>query len=522
MADRLRHVARLEGRRPTRRRIATLVATLLALALAGCTPDARWMSPAAGHPVTAASPGTPQWRPCPQEATALLPRVPLDMTYDCATIQVPQDWAAPGNGRTFDLALTRVRDTGQSTRVGSLVVNPGGPGASGVDLAVYLSTELPTDILQHFDIVGFDPRGVGRSSPVKCFTDADEDATFGADPDPVSQADFDATVALNQRMAQGCQAKYGDALRLFSTEQAARDMDAVRAAVGDQKITYLGYSYGSLLGATYAQLFPRNVRAMVLDGAIDPTASAVASVESQAQGFEHAYDEFATWCRQHSCPAGADARATLTSALSAARTRPARSADGRTATGGWILTGVAESLYSPDEWPLLGQALGDLTKGDPAKMFQLADEYAERDQSGHYTNMFDIFNTVECDDDNSGETIAQARALQSEWRGRYPIFGTQMALGLISCAVWPAKRDPYPTGRAVGAPPVVVIGTTNDPATPYGQTAKLAGMLGVGRVLTWQGEGHTAYPQTDCIRTAVDDYLINLSVPADGLVCPAQ
>jgi pimeloyl-ACP methyl ester carboxylesterase len=503
-----------------------LVAALLVLAVAGCTPDARWMSPAAGHPAVTSPSGTaaggPQWRACPDEATTLLPRVPSGMTYDCATIQVPQDWAAPGNGRTFDLALTRVRSSAQSARIGSLVVNPGGPGASGVDLAVYLSSELPTEVLQRFDIVGFDPRGVGRSSPVKCFTDADEDATFGADPDPVSQADFDAAVALNQKMVQDCQAKYGDALRLFSTEQAARDMDAVRAAVGDSKITYLGYSYGTLLGATYAQLFPRNIRAMVLDGAIDPTADAVSSVESQAQGFEHAYDEFADWCREHSCPAGADPRATLTNALATAKTHPVRGADGRDATGGWILTGVAESLYSQDEWPLLGQALGELTAGNPAKLFSLADAYAERDQSGHYTNMFDIFNTVECDDDNGGETIAQARALQSQWRTTYPIFGTQMALGLISCAVWPAKRDPYPTGQAAGAPPVVVIGTTNDPATPYEQTAKLAGMLGVGRVLTWQGEGHTAYPQTDCIRRAVDGYLIGLTVPAAGMTCPAQ
>ncbi|HEY2673371.1 MAG TPA: alpha/beta hydrolase [Rugosimonospora sp.] len=512
--------------RPVRRRAATLVAALLAVAVAGCTPSLRWMSPpAAGKPAVNApngAAGSVAWKPCQQEATALLPKVPAGVAYDCGTIQVPQDWANPSDGHTFDLALTRVRSGKQTTRVGSLVVNPGGPGASGVDLAVYLSTELPADVLQHFDVVGFDPRGVGRSSPVKCFTDTDEDATFGANPDPVSQADFDAEVALNRKMAQGCQTKYGDALRLFSTEQAARDMDAVRQAVGDPKITYLGYSYGSLLGATYAQLFPKNIRAMVLDGAIDPTANTVASVEGQAQGFEHAYDEFAAWCRERSCAAGADPRATLTTLLNTAKTSPARGSDGRTATGGWILTGVAESLYSQEEWPLLGQALGDLTSGNPTKIFQLADAYAERDPSGHYTNMFDIFNTVECDDDNSGETIDQARALQSQWRTKYPIFGTQMALGLISCAVWPAKRDPYPTGKAVGAPPIVVIGTTNDPATPYEQTAKLAGMLGVGQVLTWQGEGHTAYPQTECIRQAVDGYLTNLTVPAAGLTCPAQ
>jgi pimeloyl-ACP methyl ester carboxylesterase len=355
---------------------------------------------------------------------------------------------------------------------------------------------------------------------VRCFTDADEDLSFGNDPDPVSQADFDALVALDRRMADRCQAKYGDALRLFSTEQAARDMDAVRAAVGDPKLTYLGYSYGTLLGAVYAQLFPTHVRAMVLDGAIDPTATAVAGAQGQAQGFEHAFDEFAAWCRQHNCPAGRDPRATVTAQIAAARTAPVRYTDGRSATGGWILTGVAEALYSPTSWHRLGDAIGDLTKGDPAKIFQLADEYAGRDLGGHYSNQFDIFGTVECDDDPGTETIAQARALQVDWRVRYPLFGTFMAVGLVSCAVWPARRDPYPTGKAVGAPPIVVIGTTNDPATPYEQTTKLADMLGVGQVLTWQGEGHTAYPQTDCLRRAVDGYLVRLTLPPKGATCP--
>jgi pimeloyl-ACP methyl ester carboxylesterase len=505
------------------RRIAPLVAGLLVLALSagGCTVRVRWMSPTRGPAAGATPSGAVAWKPCPDQAANLLSQVPSGTAYDCATVRVPQDWSSPAAGPTLDLALIRVR-AHQSGRIGSLVVNPGGPGVSGVDLAVYLSGELPAEILQRFDIVGFDPRGVARSSPVKCFTDADEDASFAADPDPVSQADFDALVALEKRMADGCQAKYGDTLRLFSTEQAARDMDAVRSAVGDAKLTYLGYSYGTLLGAVYAQLFPTHVRAMVLDGAVDPLATPVASAQGQAQGFEHAFDEFAVWCRQKACGAGQDARAALTARIAAARTAPVRYSDGRLATGGWILTGVAAALYAPVAWGLLGQAIGDLAKGDATKIFQLADSYAGRDRSGHYDNQFDIFGTVECDDDPGTETIAQARSLQADWRARYPLFGTFMAVGLVSCAVWPARRDPYPTGRATGAPPIVVVGTTNDPATPYEQTAKLADMLGVGRVLTWQGEGHTAYPQTDCLRRAVDGYLIRLAVPSAGLTCPPK
>jgi pimeloyl-ACP methyl ester carboxylesterase len=507
------------------RRIAPLVAGLVAvvLASAGCTARVRWEPPAGAAPSVSTPAGVwsaaVSWAPCPEQAADLLAQVPAGISYDCATLRVPRDWSSPGAGPTFDLALIRAR-AHQSGRIGSLVVNPGGPGVSGFDLAVYLSTQLPAEVLQRFDVVGFDPRGVDRSSPVRCFTDADEDLSFAEDPDPVSQADFDAAVALDRRMADGCRAKYGDTLGLFSTEQAARDMDAVRAAVGDPKLSYLGYSYGSLLGAVYAQLFPTRVRAMVLDGAIDPTASAEASAEGQAQGFEHAFDEFAAWCARQSCPAGPDPRTTVAGLIAAARTAPVRYRDGRSATGGWILTGVAAAMYSSGAWRTLGDAIHDLSRGDATKIFQLADGYADRDARGQYSNKFDSFGTIGCDDDPGTTTIARARDLQAQWRVRYPLFGTFMAVGLVSCAVWPARRDPYPTGPATGAPPIVVIGTTNDPATPYAQTAKLAGMLGVGRVLTWQGEGHTAYPQTDCVRRAVDGYLIRLAVPAKGLTCP--
>jgi pimeloyl-ACP methyl ester carboxylesterase len=513
------------------RRTVFVLAVATALLLAGCTPTVRWVAPTAGGKAGAgssASPGTkvppPTWRDCRDEAAKLLPRVPPGITFECATIQVPQDWANPGDGKTFHVALIRARSNRQSGRIGSLVVNPGGPGGSGVELAVYLSQALPSGILERFDIVGFDPRGVGRSDPVKCFADADLDAAFGYDPDPQSQADFDAYVALNKKMAEGCRAKYGDSLRLYSTKQAAQDMDAVRAAVGDQKITYLGFSYGTLLGATYAQLFPKNIRALVLDGAIDPTQPPVQSAEGQARGFSRAFDAFSIWCQSNSakCPVAPDAKGAVSKALDQSRKSPLKAADGRKVTAGWVMTGVSEALYSQQEWPLLASALADLGNGDPKMILQLADSYAQRDQNGHYTNMFDIFNTVSCDDDPGGETVERARDLQGQWRAKYPLFGTSLAVGVVSCAVWPIKRDPYPTGKANGAPPIVVVGTTNDPATPYEQTAKLANMLGVGHVVTWQGEGHTAYPQTTCIRAAIDAYLINLSVPQEGLTCPPR
>jgi pimeloyl-ACP methyl ester carboxylesterase len=446
------------------------------------------------------------------------------VTYECATIAVPRDWAAgAASPETFDIALLRARTSGQRDRLGSLIVNPGGPGASGVDLAVYLSVGLPADVTRRFDIVGFDPRGVGRSSQVKCMSDADLDTNFGYEPDPVSQAAFDGAVALAKKLGATCAAKYGDMLQLFSTEQAARDMDAVRASVNDPKITYLGYSYGTLLGATYAQLFPKTIRALVLDGAEDPKQDFIASSESQAKGFERAFGNFATWCRGNAskCPLAPDARAAVTSAMEAARTSPIRGGGGREASAGWIFTAVVSSLYTQDGWSALAKAIADLGRGDAGAVFKLADSYAERDSSGHYTNLFDANAAVDCADTDEKMSVEQVRSLQSQWRTKYPLFGAPLAIGLLTCAEWPGKRDPYPTGPADGAPPIVVIGTTGDPATPYEQTPKLADMLGVGVVLTWQGEGHTAYPETRCITQAVNAYLIDLKVPPKGVTCPA-
>lgn len=506
-----------------RRPALSLVAVLCVLALVACvTPPSRWAAPISGRPAPSASssPGSaPAWAACP---AGVVTRPVPNVTIECATLAVPQDWATPQDGRTFDLALLRARSSGQRNRVGSLLVNPGGPGASGVELAAYLVSGLPADVVGRFDVVGFDPRGVGRSSPVECFSDADLDANFGADPDPVGQAEFDAAVGLARRMAQSCGEKYGDTLRLFSTEQTARDMDAIRAAVGDEKLTYLGYSYGTLLGAVYAQLFPTRVRALVLDGAVDPTQTSIASSESQAKGFERAFDNFAGWCRTNTarCPIAPDARAAVTSALQQARRSPVGGPGGRSATAGWVFTAIVSSLYTDDRWPSLAQAIADLRRGNPAGVFQLADSYAERDPGGRYSNLFDANLAVNCTDDDTSATVAEVRRLQGEWRVKYPLFGASLALNLI-CAQWPGKRDPYPAGKAEGAPPVLVVGTRGDPATPYEQTPALARMLGVGVVLTWEGEGHTAYPQTRCVVTAVNAYLIDLKAQ-DDQSCPAR
>jgi pimeloyl-ACP methyl ester carboxylesterase len=447
------------------------------------------------------------------------------MEYDCASVPVAKDWNNPGAGQKFSIAVIRVRSKRQHDRLGSLLINPGGPGGSGIDTAVYLSFGgLPTEITDRFDIIGFDPRGVGRSDPIKCIPDADQDASFAALPDPVSQADFDSYVTLTKKIAIECGQKYGSTLPLFSTEQAAKDMDLLRAAVGDPKLTYLGFSYGTLLGATYAQLFPTKIRAMVLDGAVDPKQSYVETSEVQAKGFERGFANFSAWCKKtpDDCPISADAHKAVTDALSKAAKNPVPGADGRKATPGWIFVAVISSLYTESGWQLLANAVVNLQQGDAKGIFHLADQYADRDSNGHYSNLFDANLAVNCADTDSAPSVDDVRKLQGEWRKKYPLFGGSLAVGMLPCTFWSGNRDPYPAGAAKGAPPVVVIGTTGDPATPYENTADLAVMLGVGHVVTSEGEGHTAYPNTTCIVSAVDKYLLNLTIPQDGLRCPRR
>lgn len=466
----------------------------------------------------------PGWTICDDDAGQVLGRVPRGFGFQCKMVTVPEDWNNPGNGRTLEISVIRARADDQRDRVGSLVVNPGGPGGSGFDLAVYLTQGLPPEITRRFDIVGFDPRGVGRSDPIHCFTSKDLDESFGSDPDPRSQRDFDQIVAMTKRMVAACGDKYGQRLALYSTEQAARDIDQIRSELGDEKLTYLGYSYGTLLGATYAQLFPDKIRAMVLDGAVDPTVDSIVSSQNQAMGFERAFNNFAAWCAGHAgdCPIDGDARSVVTKLMEQAETDPVDHRDGREATAGWILWGVISAMYTQSHWPELGKALADLEDGKTNAIFTLTDAYADRDPSGAYSNLFDANAAVNCADEATPTTIDHIRSLQEEWRVKYPLFGPPLAISLLTCALWPSERDAYPAGKAKGAPPILVVGTKGDPATPYEQTPKLAAMLGVGVVLTWDGEGHTAYPETRCITKAVNQYLLTLQAPRQGTVCPAR
>jgi pimeloyl-ACP methyl ester carboxylesterase len=497
----------------------------LMLALAACTSSP---TPVTSLGTTSGSggngSGTIAWKPCNDIAQQVLGQPVPGFTFDCGSVTVPQDWHNPHNGKTFSIALVRVHNNRETDPLGSLLMNPGGPGVSGVDDAVGLIQELPNDVSRRFDLIGFDPRGVGRSAPITCLSAKEEDASYAADPDPVAMAGFNQLVTLTKQLEAACGKKYGSTLQLFSTEQTARDIDAIRIGLGESKINFLGYSYGTLLGGVYAELFPHNIRAMVLDGAIDPLLSSQARSEAQAAGFQRAFGDFVAWCKANAnqCPISRDPQGAVVAAINKARTVQLTYTDGRKVTSGWVFLGVIQAMYLKAFWPVLGQSIALLGQGNPVGIMRLADAYAERNPDGSYSNLLEANLAVNCADFAKEPTVAQIRVLQSQWRQKYPLFGASSALGLLSCAPgeWPGKPDPYPIGPAKGAPPILVVGTKNDPATPYEGTAKLANMLGVGEVLTWDGDGHTAYPQTTCITTAVDNYLLNLTMPPKNTVCP--
>lgn len=516
-------------RRTVAARTLAAVTALLLTTLTACDRD-RKPDPA---PSTPSEPlvSTINWTDCSSDARQANPRLPSNLSIECGTVTVPQDWNAPAGGPAFDIAVMRISSAGKRNHLGSIIVNFGGPGGSGIESLPYLAENYEaskrhqdaTNLLRRFDLVTFDPRGVGQSAPVDCIPDADLDALFGWEPDPVTDESFAALNELISRVGQACSEKYGDKLGLYSTEQTARDIEAIRIALGEPKLDYLGFSYGTLLGAVYAHLYPTNIRAMVLDGALDPLESTVEGAEGQAMGFERALTNFHRWCAENAsaCPIAPDARGAITEVLEKAAVSPAKDAQGRVATDGWVFYAVVSSLYQQDYWEYLATAIDNLRRGDPTLAFVLADAYAGRDADGTYDNMFDANFAISCADEEQTPTIEQARALQKQWREKYPLFGGPLASGIAFCAAWPAKRDPYPVGPAEGAPPILVVGTLGDPATPYESTVELAELLGTGRVLTWEGEGHTAYPATECIRDAVESYFIDLEVPAEGLRCPA-
>ncbi|MDQ1721019.1 MAG: hypothetical protein QOI26_753 [Pseudonocardiales bacterium] len=445
------------------------------------------------------------------------------MQFSCGKLAVPLDYSQP-DGKTADIFVVRVRSDKQSQRLGSLLVNPGGPGGSGVNLAAGLVGALSDTVLDHFDLVGFDPRGVGLSDPVQCISDQQKDRLAAANPDVRTAAGRAQARTASDAVVKACVAKYGSALGQFNTEETAHDMDLIRQAVGDAKLNYLGYSYGTRLGAAYAHQFPDHIRTAVLDGAVDPVADELTVDERQAKAFEDAFDQFAADCLKRSaCATLGNPRSAVMALIAAADRAPIPAGNGahpRLATGGIVTIGVASALYDQSQWNELGQALIAAQDGDASKIMALADQYLERDPAtGHYSNILDANLAVNCNDSTLQITDELVATVAAKWISKYPIFGPNAAASLYSCHSWPRSDHPLPPASAPGAPPILVIGTVHDPATPFAATGVLAKALGSGVVLSWNGEGHTAYPKTKCVTSKVDSYLITAKPPA-GDSCP--
>lgn len=405
-------------------------------------------------------------------------------------------------------------------------MNPGGPGASGVDFLADAVKFLPATILDRFDVVGFDPPGVGRSAPIVCLDGPGLDRYFHADPAPPTAAGLDAVIGVDRTFAQGCDKHSGTELPYVSTVDAAMDMDVIRRDVGDAQLTYLGFSYGTFLGATYAGLYPTRIRAMVLDGAMDPSVPVLQSLDQQSAAFDGDLKSALAGCAsQSSCPwnGGANPLQTFEQLLQRVRSHPlpARGTS-RTVGPAELLYGTGAALYSTSTWSYLYQALGQASRGDGTDILRLFDSYTGRSPDGQYTNEFEANAAVNCLD-SPAPSIQAIEAHAPASAAAAPVFGVPDLYSELGCAVWPVPATGHPGPiHAAGSPPIVVVGTTGDPATPYEEAQSLAAQLDRGVLLTRLGEGHTAYPYSSCIRNYVNAYLINLAVPPAGIRCPSS
>ena len=447
--------------------------------------------------------------------------------FECATVRVPIDYAHPANG-SIALALIRLPSTDTGTWIGDLITNPGGPGGSGVEFVRdEAQTIFAPQLRASFDIIGFDPRGVGLSNPIECVDGATMDRLNALDLVPDSAVELTALADGAKTFDAGCVAHSGPLLPFMSTIDAAKDLEQIRLALGDPKLTYLGFSYGTFLGSTYADLYPARVRALVLDGAVDATLPVEALVEAQAQSLADAFSRFLADCASRpTCPFyNGGQPGPVYDALMAridATPLPAPALGGARQVGpNEALTGVVAALYNRSAWPTLARALALAQDGDGSLLLELADRLNQRGPDGTYPNFSAANTAVMCADFTASTDLATYDALAHELGTRIPRFGAAAAYSGLSCAFWPfhPSHDPVaPSAR--GAPPILVIGTTGDPATPYAWAANLAHELTSGVLLTRTGEGHTAYGRDACIDGLVDTYLLTLAVPKAGTVCP--
>jgi pimeloyl-ACP methyl ester carboxylesterase len=472
------------------------------------------------------------WGPCqPYASSDTGKQLFTGDTMQCARVTVPMDYKAP-QGTTITLGLLRIKATDPAKRIGSLLMNPGGPGASGMEAAAGMAQTWSSSALsQRFDLVGFDPRGIGASLPaVRCLSGAQFDqeraSDLDDDPSPAGVAKFEQQ---QKDYANDCVKNTPDGKTMLAnvgTVDAARDLDILRSVLGDKQLTYLGYSYGTLLGTTYAEQFPSNVRAMILDGAVDPTEDPVAQLVGQGKGFQGAFDQFAIWCaKQSGCAVGndpANATQVFRSLVDPLLTNPVPVGDGRKLGYDDATTGAIQSLYSQNLWTYLNTGLDQLKKGNGDVLMELADNYNGRNGNGTYSNEQDAFTAIHCVDGPPVTNQATLLTEAQQYRQAAPFLddGRPPVAETDSCAFWPVPPTDQPhLPNVPGLAPTLVISTTNDPATPYQSGVNLANALH-GSLLTYQSTQHTAFLQGNaCVDKWGANYLMDLTLPPAGARC---
>jgi pimeloyl-ACP methyl ester carboxylesterase len=522
--SRARSALRHPAARSRRRALCGLLA--LALGLGACSTG----SPASlGHQrerPERSSPATPS-----RSAGALGGRGRLSWhtchgSFRCATLAVPESYLRPG-GSSFHLAVIEAPATADPAGAPDLVLNPGGPGGSGVQFLLETAAQL-APLRRHFNLVSFDPRGVGESDPVSCGSAADLERLLALDPAPSTPSQVATVVAGTRAFVRTCErdTAYG-VLDHVSTLDTARDMDRLRAALGKARLDYLGFSYGTYLGSVYAELFPGRVGRFVLDGAIDPALPAATFLAEQAAGFEGDLRDFEQWCSSRpSCagsftagvPAGVDR---LLARLESGATLPvaASLAPPTRLDYGLALTGILAGLYSTSSWPYLGQALAAAVAGSGSDLLGLADSYAGISPGGSASNALAANVAINCVDRRWPSSVPAIERLVPRLARVAPVFGPSEAWGSLACGFWPV---PPGRGGAVHLPrplAILVVGSTGDPATPYAWARALVSQLEGSRLLTRVGDGHTAYFASTCIATFVDRYLVTGRLPPPGTVC---
>jgi pimeloyl-ACP methyl ester carboxylesterase len=444
--------------------------------------------------------------------------------FRCAKVTVPVDWAQPA-GPTIQLAVKRLPSSG--TKIGSMLINPGGPGVSGLSFVDQAREQFGRPVRDAYDIVGWDPRGVGQSAPIDCYTTAQADQYVAVDATPDNPAEVVALQAAGRDLGVACQRKVGPLLGHVDTLSTVKDMDLLRAVLGDSRLSYYGASYGTFLGAWYAQEFPWRVGRLVLDGAVDPSLTTDQYAAGQAEGFYRGLRAFIADCLpRRECPLRGsvdDGIDQLGKLIAAADQHPLRTMDksGRKLTESLFLVGVAMAMYLDQLWPTLVKGLTEATQGDGSTLLSLADLYYERDNPKAYTETLAANAAIYCLDHPDNDTAVEVKALADTLQKKYPPQGAAMGWGVIGCSQWPIKAVMKPQRlTAPGAAPILVVGTTGDPATPYEWAKSLASQLSSGRLLTWDGSGHTAYGQgSTCVARVVESYLVAGVVPARDTTC---